>query len=422
LRACIRRGSEEIGGSCIELESQGKRLILDLGLPLDVRPEAVVDLPHIDGLGGGDASLLGIVISHSHPDHYGLVPNVHPSVPVYLGQATQQILKEAMFFSPMGADLHAAAYLVDRRELSIGPFTVTPYLVDHSAFDAYALLVEADGDRLFYSGDLRAHGRKPKAFRNLVDDPPSRVDALLLEGTTIGRPHDTGAAASEADVEERCVSLFAQTEGMILAAYSGQNIDRLVTMHRAAKRSGRTLVVDLYTAAIAKAAGHPSIPQGEWESVHVFVPLSQRIRVKHAEEFDRVSAVRSRRLFPEDVAARAGELVMTFRGSMTRDLQRAECLDGARCVWSMWAGYLAGPSGVRLREWLDRNEISLSVIHASGHAPVTDLQRLSRAIGARAVVPIHTVESARYPDLFENVVARRDDEWWPVGAASNPHD
>lgn len=48
--------------------------------------------------------------------------------------------------------------------LQFGPFRVTPHLVDHSAYDAYALEVEADGRRLFYSGDIRAHGRKGALF------------------------------------------------------------------------------------------------------------------------------------------------------------------------------------------------------------------------------------------------------------------
>jgi len=30
----IHRGAEEIGGSCVELESQGARILIDFGLPL----------------------------------------------------------------------------------------------------------------------------------------------------------------------------------------------------------------------------------------------------------------------------------------------------------------------------------------------------------------------------------------------------
>jgi ribonuclease J len=35
VRVRIYRGTREIGGTCIELESEGCRILLDLGLPLD---------------------------------------------------------------------------------------------------------------------------------------------------------------------------------------------------------------------------------------------------------------------------------------------------------------------------------------------------------------------------------------------------
>jgi len=61
----------------------------------------------------------------------------------------------------------------------VDPYRITPFLVDHSAYDAYGLLVESDGKRLFYSGDLRAHGRKATLFELLVAKPPKNIDALL---------------------------------------------------------------------------------------------------------------------------------------------------------------------------------------------------------------------------------------------------
>ncbi len=39
--------------------------------------------------------------------------------------------------------------LNDRERISTGPFTITPYLMDHSAYDAYAFLVEAEDKRRF---------------------------------------------------------------------------------------------------------------------------------------------------------------------------------------------------------------------------------------------------------------------------------
>lgn len=74
--------------------------------------------------------------------------------------------------------------------------------MDHSAFDAYSLLIEADGVRLFYTSDLRAHGRKGSLFKRLLREPPARLSSLLLEGTTLGRPA-AAESLSEQEVERR---------------------------------------------------------------------------------------------------------------------------------------------------------------------------------------------------------------------------
>lgn len=412
MRACIHRGAHEVGGTCVEIEHDGARVLLDLGLPLTVGFGAAPVLPSIRGLASGDPSLLGIIVSHGHPDHWGLVPYAHEGVPVFIGEATQRILHEAAFFTPAGAELQAAGFLRDREPFSLGPFTVTPFLADHSAFDAYSILVEADGRRLFYTGDLRGHGRK-RSFERLISNPPQSINVLLLEGTHV-RPEAAGSSLSERELEDKLASVFRTTDGLVLACYSPQNIDRLVTMFKAAKKSRRKLVLDLYAATITRATGNTRIPQTDWDDVLVYVPLSQRIKVKTSGEFERAAAVRAHRVFPEQLAGQASSLVMTFRGSMARELERAECLEKAHCVWSLWPGYLDNPSGEKLRGWLADQQIPLTVLHSSGHASVEDLKRLAMAISADRVTPIHTAAPDFYEQLFANVERQDDGEWWPV--------
>ena len=417
MRARIHGGASRVGGSCVELEHDGSRLLLDLGLPLDADPGCVPVLPDVVGLAQGDpASLLGIVISHGHPDHYGLAPHASPAVPRFVGEATHRILREAAFFTPLGADLSPAGFLRDRESFEIGPFRVTPFLVDHSAFDAYALRVEAGGRSLLYSGDLRAHGRKPAAFERLLADD-STVDVLLLEGTRVGEMSESGrGVASENEVEEQALELFRGTSGLALAAYSAQNIDRLVTLYRAAKRAGRIFVLDLYGATIASATERPTVPQPSWDGVGVFVPLAQRIRVKRAQEFDRIAPIRSARVYPEDLAVIANRAVLTFRASMAGELQRADCLEGATLLWSLWSGYLERPSARHLRSWLEAQSIPVRVAHASGHATVADLRRLVEAKHPARVVPIHTAAPERFHSEFPDacVEPHDDGEWWSV--------
>lgn len=390
--------------------------MVDLGLPLTAGPDHGAALPAVAGLGGGDPTLLGVVVSHPHEDHYGLVRQVPGCVPVYLGAAANQILREVAFFTPGGLVIDPAGFLRDRETIAVGPFRVTPYLVDHSAFDAFALLVEAGGRRLFYTGDLRAHGRKAPLFERLVNRPP-RADAVLMEGTNVlANDAIEAAPCSEEDVEEACVTTFRATKGLILAAYSGQNIDRLVTLYRAALRSDRSLVLDLYGAAVAAATERAQIPHvaPDWDRVLVYVPQAQRVRVKESGQFHRVDSLGGRRLFPEDLAARARTLVLTFRLSMMRELEAASCLAGATCVYSQWPGYLEEPSGQRLRGWLTTHGVDLVPHHASGHATRADLVRLATALAPARIVPIHTAAAERFAALFPRVEHHADGEWWEV--------
>lgn len=46
MRLRIHRGTREIGGTCIELESEGARILLDLGLPLNASDLASTPLPN----------------------------------------------------------------------------------------------------------------------------------------------------------------------------------------------------------------------------------------------------------------------------------------------------------------------------------------------------------------------------------------
>lgn len=409
MRARIHRGATEVGGSCVELEAQGKLLLLDAGLPLHENEAKSARLP--EAAERGDDDLLAAVISHSHPDHFGLLERLDPKIRVFMSRDAAQILRAASFYTGRQAP-QVSDYLVNGASVELGPFRITPYLVDHSAYDAYALLVEADGSRLFYTGDLRAHGRKPGTFARLLDRPPADVDVLLLEGTSVGRAPSMGPA-NESELEAEYVIQFSETEGAALACYSPQNLDRLVTVYRAALQAGRSLVMDLYAADVATATSNENIPQAEWDRVRIYVPNSQRIQVKRSGDFARIDRRRGHRIFPEELASDLSSWVITFRPSMAAELERAGCLVGARAIWMMWEGYLDQEAD-RTREIFQRLDVPVEVGHTSGHAHLRDLQRLATAIAADRVVPIHTASPDLFNSLFDGVEQRSDGEWWEV--------
>ena len=63
-------------------------------------------------------------------------------------------------------------------------------------------------------------------------------------------------------------------------------------------------------------------------------------------------------------------------------------------------------------KWLDDHDIRWQILHTSGHASVADLKRFAAALAPRALVPVHSFETSRFGDFFDNVVQRDDGEWW----------
>ena len=112
----------------------------------------------------------------------GILPE---GIPVYCGRATAELINMSAQINPEKMQPLKLQTFNAWETLQIGPFSVIPYLMDHSAFDAYGFLISAGGKSLFYTGDFRGHGRKAKLLDRLIKNPP-KTNALLMEGTLVG--------------------------------------------------------------------------------------------------------------------------------------------------------------------------------------------------------------------------------------------
>jgi len=62
---------------------------------------------------------------------------------------------------------------------------------------------------------------------------------------------------TEKELEESAVEIFKQAKGPVLICQSGQNVDRLVAFFRAARRTGRLFLLDVYTAYVLDTLNAP---------------------------------------------------------------------------------------------------------------------------------------------------------------------
>jgi ribonuclease J len=221
-----------------------------------------------------------LLVSHPHQDHFGLMASLPPGTPVYIGKLARTLIDAPLVF--LGKDRYALDFHDFKawQPFTIGEFTITPYLVDHSATDAYAFLIEAEGKRLFYSGDPRAHGRKGKLFDNLIQRPIRDIDLLFLEGTMLHRSNDQ--FPDETAVEETIFQTIRQQKNISFLLASSQNIDRIVSAHRACKRAGKLIVIDIYTAWVLEQLRQitQNTPAMDWPEIRVFAAHSQDERLK----------------------------------------------------------------------------------------------------------------------------------------------
>jgi ribonuclease J len=348
------------------------------------------------------AAVDGVLISHPHQDHYGLLEDVPAGWPIYCGGAAERLIR--LSSGILGKVLpHAFHTWKSAVAFQIGPFAITPFLMDHSAFDAYMLLVEVHGKRILYSGDFRTHGRKSALTRRLMAAPPENLDVLVMEGTNLGSDK---ACTPESSVEDAFVDLFQSTAGRVFVAWSAQNVDRTVTLYRACLKAGRTLVVDLYTAEVMEAlSDFGKLPRPGWKNLKVVITSAFARMYRRTGRADFVDQMAPHGISAARLAETLERWVVMVRPSLIRDYVRkgiAPNADDAWC-WSIWRGYLDNADGILVRRWFEEGESRAAHIHTSGHASPADLRSFANAMNARQFVPVHGIawdgDTTGFPSL-----------------------
>ncbi len=426
MKLIIHRGTHEIGGSCVELQAANTRILIDFGMPLVDEKREPFDskvvlgksiaqlketkiLPNIKGLYRDEPQGIdAILISHSHQDHYGLLDYANPGIPLYMSQGVKAMIEVSSIFIHNKPGKINAKVVKPWKSFKIGDFTITPYLVDHSGPDALAFLIEAEGKRIFYSGDFRAHGRKSILFESIIKKPPKDIDYLLLEGSMLGR--EGQLHKDENDVERRMKEILRETKNIVFLSCSSQNIDRIVSAYRACLQTGRTFVMDLYTAFILTNLSKVSkgIPQYNSDNIRIKFWKSHADSLSRAGYRDFLYAYNKRKIELLEINKKKEKMLMLIRDNSIFPLILKELSDvkGAKLIYSMYEKYLTE----EFKAKCGKKGIEIEHVHTSGHAKPDDLKAFASALKTKMIIPIHTFVPNSYLSMFKNVKVLDDRE------------
>jgi ribonuclease J len=329
-----------------------------------------------------------------------------------LGEATHRIIELNNLFTPQNLTIAKTNFFQNQTKFQIGDISITPYWADHSAFDAYSFLIEADGKSIFYSGDFRGHGRKSKVFKWFTHNPPEKVDYLLLEGTTIGRADHNHK--TEDEIEQELVDLFKQSEKFHCIYSSGQNVDRLVSIYKACLRTDKLMVVDVYIATVLKELSKYAkipYPSENYSNLKVFYPYYTSKRLSKEGNKNILYQFKKFKITKEEIDKQHEKIVMLVRPSMKKDLEKINNIDGGVFIYSMWEGYLKKPEVKKFIDYLKGRNFTLENIHTSGHADPNTLNKLVDSLNPDYIVPIHTFKGDLYKNIFNfPIVEMKDGE------------
>ncbi len=395
IRVTVHRGTNQIGGCVTEYECRGFHLFVDYGEQLPGYEHTDLE---IEGLTKGDVSNSALLITHYHGDHIGKVSELNSEIPVYMGKTACLIYEQFLFhmsfipgeegekYKSMYYRACDFNYIDSAKPFEIGPFKITPVEVDHSAFDAYAFKIEADGCKVFHTGDFRTHGFKGKDLPEALEKYVGKVDCVVTEGTNIEQSKAI-KNKSEQDVENEFFENFKENKYNVVYV-SSTNVDRLVAIHYAACKAGRMFLLDEYAKRVLEPAeNHGRI---------------QRYTLHTGQKHLRIlwgNGIVKKTFY--DALEKYGYVLIARANSKFEKLLKKMPSEGRKTYLSMWKGYVDNPESPAynksLAEAVGKDYVH---IHTSGHCDVESMSKLFKMLEPKVIIPIHTNSPEKFTKTF----------------------
>lgn len=400
----VYRGTHQIGGCVTEIKTANARIIIDIGEELPSIERKVRRAIEIDGVTNGIADCNAVLITHYHGDHVGMFESVLPNIPIYMGKVAKQIYGVVQGVLKNRLNKGNPEKVNTFREFTVGKplyfgdIKVTPYTIDHSAFDAYMLLIKAEGKRILYTGDFRMHGAMGSKMPAVFEKYCKNIDLLITEGTMLSRidekvmtEHELGLQADKLINENKYV----------FALCSSTNIDTIAEFYNATIKNKKPFIVceeDFQFAILNIVTQNTTSPFYNFDRNKIY-SYGQNLH----------ELMRERGFF--------------FLGRTNYITKKAiEAFPDSLLIYSMWSGYL-DKSHPAFDEYKSNfvndalnNGCKINYLHTSGHASVEEIKKICEITEAKTIIPIHseTPETLKEMGISGNILILHDNESFTI--------
>jgi len=421
MKITIHRGTNQIGGCVTEIESNGYKVFIDFGEQLPGAENDDNQLTQIDGLTCGDVSKSTLFITHYHGDHIGKICDTVFDLPIYVGETALEIykcLEKRLSFIPVREEAEKHRNILKRlktintfkakQEIKVGEIIITPLFIDHSAFDAYMFIVEADNKRVLNTGDFRGHGFYSKVLVPMLQKYAQNIDYIISEGSNVERPD--AVLQTEQELQKDFEKSFIENKYNFVMV-SSTNIDRVFALYHAVKRAGRCFVCDTYQAKILK------IVSESHKKYTTFYDIDYAQKRNVSGRFFELKRIARK---DYDFAGKLKEylnehgfcMLVRPNDSFKPLLDEYSKKNGTKIYYSMWKGYLDKSNTAHKQNFIDFIEpYKYEYKHTSGHADVKTLGVFFNTVKPKCgIIPIHTEAPEKFKELFmgHNIILLQD--------------
>lgn len=394
----IYRGSHQIGGCVAEISTKDHRIVIDFGANLpDSKADGAIDDETLVRAVFGDKPCDGVLFTHYHGDHIGLYKSIPKHIPLYIGPTAKralEILTEKLDASPMTADKGLEriqgmrTYGPARKLTAFGDIQVTPFVVDHSALDAYMFLIEVGGKRILYTGDFRDHGiaGQNDTLRKTIDTYIGKVDILVTEGTMLSRIEEakSNPIRTEEDLGRRAGELFrANRESVILV--SSTNLDSIMEFYHALPAE-MGFVCDAYQAKLILLAMEDKGRYYDWYKPEIVDGRPRTIYIANGMEGLGSEQNCEKANFSD---LKYSGFTMLARENNSTFARIMKAFPDPLIIYSKWTGYLSGKHENPLIKSFIGNH-RREILHTSGHAYPETIEKVIRLTDPEVIIPMHT--------------------------------